>query len=132
MLELCSYANTWHFIFILHNLFVCLFWAVRAIFKLPGCCHYYQWQGCKFRPMLSAYGFEQWGFFYMPHLLRHRTSVFKIISERPVILTSEYTALGDGTITTYFNVLGLTRMVHVRTGLELETSRMLSKNAGYQ
>jgi hypothetical protein len=38
----------------------------------------------------------------VPHLLRHGTSVFKVISERPVILTFEYRALGEGAITTYF------------------------------
>jgi hypothetical protein len=37
--------------------FVCLFGVVRAIFQLSGDCHHYRWQGCKFRPMLSAYGF---------------------------------------------------------------------------
>jgi hypothetical protein len=37
----------------------------------------------------------------VPHLLRHGTSVFKVISERPVILTSECRALGEGVITTY-------------------------------
>ena len=45
----------------------------------------------------------------MPHLLRHGTSVFKVISERPVIVTSKCQALGEGAITTYFHVLGLTR-----------------------
>jgi hypothetical protein len=41
----------------------------------------------------------------VPHLLRHRTSVFKVISERPAILTSECRALGEGAITTYFKRL---------------------------
>jgi hypothetical protein len=59
--------------------FVCLFCVARAIFQLSGDCHYYRWQGCKFRPMLSAYGIQQWRFCYMPHLLRHGTSVFKVI-----------------------------------------------------
>jgi hypothetical protein len=40
----------------------------------------------------------------VPHLLRHGTSVFE---ERPVILTSEWRALGDGAITTYFKLLML-------------------------
>jgi hypothetical protein len=43
-----------------------------------------------------------WGFFNVPHLLWHGTSVLKVISERPVILTSECHALGEGAITTYF------------------------------
>jgi hypothetical protein len=47
------------------------------------------------------------GFFYVPHLLRHGTSVLKVISERPVILPSECFALGEGAITTYFKRLRL-------------------------
>jgi hypothetical protein len=42
----------------------------------------------------------------VPHLLRHGTSVFKVISERPVILPSEYRAHGEEAITTYFKRLG--------------------------
>jgi hypothetical protein len=41
----------------------------------------------------------------VPHLLRHGTSVFKVISEKPVILPSECHALGEGAITTYFKRL---------------------------
>jgi hypothetical protein len=41
----------------------------------------------------------------MPHLLRHGTSVFKVISERPVNLASECRALGEGAITTSFKRL---------------------------
>jgi hypothetical protein len=37
-----------------------------------------------FRPIPSNYNFQQWGFVYMP---RHRTSVFKVIFKRPVILS---------------------------------------------
>jgi hypothetical protein len=51
------------------------------------------------------YGFKQWGFFYVSHLLRYRNSVFKVISERSVILTSECRALSDGAITAYFKHL---------------------------
>jgi hypothetical protein len=39
-------------------------------------------------------------------LLRHGTFVFKVISERPVILTSECRAFGEGVITTYIKRLG--------------------------
>jgi hypothetical protein len=35
------------------------------------------------------------------HLLLHGTSVFKVISERLMILTSKCPALGEGAITTY-------------------------------
>jgi hypothetical protein len=41
----------------------------------------------------------------VPHLLLHGTSDLKVISERPVILTSECRALGRGAITTYFKRL---------------------------
>jgi hypothetical protein len=62
----------------------------------------------------------------MPHILRHGTSIFKVISERPVILTSECRALGEGAITTYskclrFGAAGL-------SGLELTTYRLLNEN----
>jgi hypothetical protein len=58
----------------------------------------------------------------VPHLLRHGTSVFKVTSERAVILTSECRALGEPIL----NVLGLTRPA--RAGFELTTSRMLSES----
>jgi hypothetical protein len=41
----------------------------------------------------------------VPHLLRYGTSVFKVISERPVVLPSECRALGEGATTTYFKRL---------------------------
>jgi hypothetical protein len=63
----------------------------------------------------------------VPHLLRNRTSIFKVISERPVILTSECRAIGEGAIATYFKcILSVTRPA--RAGLELTTSRMLREN----
>ena len=48
--------------------------------------------------------------------------VYKVSSERPVILTSKCRAHGEGAITTYFNVLGLTQ-----PGVELTTSRSWSR-----
>jgi hypothetical protein len=45
------------------------------------------------------------GFFYVPHLLRYGTSVFKVISERHMIITSECRALDGGAIATYFKRL---------------------------
>jgi hypothetical protein len=60
-------------------------------------CHHYQ--SCKFRPLLSNYRVQQchcWGYVYMPvmpHMLRRENSVFKVISESPVILTLKYRAL---------------------------------------
>jgi hypothetical protein len=38
---------------------------------------------------------------YVPHLLRHGTSIFKAISERPVILTSTCRAFDEGAITIF-------------------------------
>jgi hypothetical protein len=58
---------------------------------------------------LALMAFNSEGSLYVPHLPRHGTSVFKVISEIPVILTSEFRALGIGAITAYLNVLGLTR-----------------------
>jgi hypothetical protein len=57
----------------------------------------------------------------VPHLLRHGTPIYKVPSERPVIFTLKCRAPGGGTITTYFNVLGLTRSA--RAGLELKIFR---------
>jgi hypothetical protein len=54
---------------------------------------------------LAFMAFSSEGFFYVPHLLRHGTSVFKVISERPMILTSECRALVKGAIATYFKRL---------------------------
>jgi hypothetical protein len=42
----------------------------------------------------------------VPHLLRYGASVFEVISERPMILTFECRALGEGAIATYFKCLG--------------------------
>jgi hypothetical protein len=62
----------------------------------------------------------------VPHLLRHGTSIFKVISERPVILTSGCNALDEEAITTYFKRL---RFDAAGTSwLELTTSRMLSES----
>jgi hypothetical protein len=62
----------------------------------------------------------------VPHILRPGISVFKVISKRPVILTSECRALDEGAITSYFNVLGL--MQPARVELDLMTSRIQSKS----
>jgi hypothetical protein len=59
----------------------------------------------------------------VPHLLRHGTSVSKVIFERPVILTSECRALVEGAITTYFK-----RLRFDAAGFELTTSRLLSES----
>jgi hypothetical protein len=66
----------------LQRWFVCLFISTQAIFQLSGGCHHCRWQGCKFRPMLGAQGFEQGGIFIVPHLLRHGTLVYTVLCER--------------------------------------------------
>ena len=48
---------------------------------------------------------------------------FKVVSERPVILSSECRALGEEAITTYFK-----RLRYDAAGLELTTSRLLSES----
>jgi hypothetical protein len=68
-------------------LFVCLFIATQALFQLSDGCHHYRWQGCKFRPMLSTYGFQQWKVFYVWRLLRHRTSAYMVSSKRPTFMS---------------------------------------------
>jgi hypothetical protein len=62
----------------------------------------------------------------MSHLLRHGTSVFKVISERPVILPSECRVHGKDAVIPILNVLDLTRPA--RAGLELKTYRLLSES----
>jgi hypothetical protein len=60
----------------------------------------------------------------VPHILRHGTFGFKVISERRMNFTSECRALCEGAITIFNALIGLT----ARTGLEFTTSRMLSEN----
>jgi hypothetical protein len=78
-----------------NDLFVCLFIAVWAIFQLSGGCHHYRWQDCKFRPMLSTHGFRQWGFLFVPHLLRHWTSVYTVSPEGPAPTSHSGIRTGD-------------------------------------
>jgi hypothetical protein len=60
----------------------------------------------------------------VPHLLRHGTSVFKIISERRLIFTSVLVTKEQSL--PILNVLGLKR--RARAGLGLMTSWMLSES----
>jgi hypothetical protein len=71
------------FFLILPN--VCLFIYSRlSNFQLFVSCRHYRWHGCTFKPiMLSNHGFWLWGFFYVPHLLRHGISVYTVSSEKP-------------------------------------------------
>ena len=57
--------------------------------------------GCKFWPLLGTFGHEQWGFFTVPHLLWHGTSVFMVISKDPWHAHLELSrAFGSGAVTT--------------------------------
>jgi hypothetical protein len=51
---------------------------IYDIQRLSPC---YRWQGCKFRLVLSTHDFLQWEFFFVPHLLWHRTSIYEVSSE---------------------------------------------------
>jgi hypothetical protein len=84
--------------------FVCLFIAPWAIFQLSGGCHNYRWQGCKFRPMLSIHGFWQWGFFFVPNLLRHGTSVYIVSSEGPAHTSDSGIQTEDARITRFLRL----------------------------
>jgi hypothetical protein len=61
----------------------------------------------KFWQLLDIYGFLAMNGTYIllhTNVCLDPVPQFKVISERPVILTSAYRALGGGTITTHFNV----------------------------
>jgi hypothetical protein len=77
---------------------------------------------------LTAFSCE--GSFTCTHLLRHGTSVFKVIFERLVILPSECGPLGDllakEQSLPILNVLGLTRPAPA--GLEFTIYRLLSES----
>jgi hypothetical protein len=94
----------------------CLFTAVRAIFQLSGDCHHYRTANLHLCLALIALSSE--GSF--TRLLRHGTSVVKVISKSPVILLKA-ALLAKEQITTHFNVLGLTRLE--RAGFKLTTPR---------
>jgi hypothetical protein len=64
---------------------VCLFIATWVIGQLSRSFNHNRWQGSKSRPMLSTYGSYQWGLFYVPCLLWHRTSVHAVSLEGPAL-----------------------------------------------
>jgi hypothetical protein len=68
------------------HIFKCLFWVARAIFQLYGDCH--RWYDCKFNLCLALKALRSWGPFAC-HIYCERDVRFKVMSERPVILTSE-------------------------------------------
>jgi hypothetical protein len=70
------------------NIFVCLFIAARAIFQLPGGCHHYRWQGCKFRPMFCTSSFYHWGYFLRATPTATGTMIYRVSSERAALTTN--------------------------------------------
>ena len=65
-------------------------------------------KGCKFWLLFCTYAIEHLSFFSMPHLLRHRTSVYNGLWG-PVILTS-IVELWQYTVTACFYDLGLSQL----------------------
>ena len=61
-------------------LFVCLFdWGLLScsrFFSLIWRRHHYRWRAAKIDLCSTFMSTEQWGFFSVPHLLWHRTSVY--------------------------------------------------------
>jgi hypothetical protein len=58
--------------------------------------HHERWRAAKFRPIWSALkAFEQGGFFTMPHLLWHGTSVFSVSSDGPPLSVASYNTQGN-------------------------------------
>jgi hypothetical protein len=86
---------------------VCLFLAAWAIFRLSGVCHHYWKHGCKFRPVLGIHGFKQLGFFFVPYLLRHGTSVYTVSSEGPAPKSYSRIRTGDARTTRSLFVYGI-------------------------
>jgi hypothetical protein len=74
---------------------VCLFIAAWAIFQLTGGCHHYRWNCGKFRCIcLPLKAFSNEGSFTCQRLSWYRIPIFKVISERPVVvLSSRYAEL---------------------------------------
>ena len=65
-------------------LFACLGFIVPLEnFALIWRCHHYRWRAANFDLCSALMAIDQWGFFSVPHLLRHRVSVYNVISKDP-------------------------------------------------
>jgi hypothetical protein len=104
--------------------FILLFIAARAIFTYLAAVTITGDRAANLDLCLAPMAFSSGFFFRVTATATRETSVFKVIYDRSVILTSKCRSLDDGATTTYFNILGLTRPA--RTGLELTTSQVLS------
>ena len=67
--------------------------------------HHIQWRAANFNKYSALMAIEQWGFFNVPHLLRHGPTVYNVhhLQGYSHLLPSV------GTVTTCFNDLGLSR-----------------------
>jgi hypothetical protein len=82
----------------------CLFvYSRQSNFSATWGCHHYWWQGCKIRPILNtlmALRIES-SFFFVSHLLWHRTSVYMVSSEGPAPTSHCGIRTGDARITRF-------------------------------
>ena len=68
-------------------MFVGSFWVYRpSRFSLIWRCHHYRWRAANFDLCSALMTIEQWGFFGVPHLLWHGTSVYDGHLRGPVTL----------------------------------------------
>ena len=88
--------------------FVCLFGVYRPIFSLVWRRHHCRWRAANFDLCSALRAIEQWGFFNVPHPLRHWPTVYNGHLRGPVTLTPCW-AFSGGAVTTWFYDLGLSR-----------------------
>ena len=110
---------SWFSPFFIHGFFYCLFVCLEFLvplenFSLVWRRHHCQWRAANFDLCSALMAIEQWGFFSLPHLLWHGTTVYNGRLRGPVTLT-----FGRWAVTTCFNDLGLKRL-----GFEHPTYRL--------
>ena len=80
--NICSYI-----LFVVCLLFCWGFIIPLENFSLIWTRYHYQWRAANFDLCSALMAIEQWGFFSVPHLLWHGTSVYNRYLQRPVKLT---------------------------------------------
>ena len=108
------------------RLFVCLLFCFGYFVSFKNCSltwrHYNsRWRATNFDLYSAIMAIKQWGFFSVPHLLWHRTSVYKGHLRGPVTLTPKAECLA--VVTTCFNDLGLSRLVFEHPTFRLRGER---------
>ena len=84
-------------------LFVCLEFIVPLEnFSLIWRRHHCRWKAANFDLCSALMAIEQWGFFNVPHLLRHGPNLYNGHLRGPVTLTSVCRAFGSWAVTTCF------------------------------